>query len=187
MFILTSSPLKGGFTARPVCKATDKPVIRELFRKEFYGNMLHSYPDEGLWEIYDTMEPNEEDPFGAYMVFYRDRFLFLLEIHPPLMMGLSPDLCQPGTIGIYCFYANPADPMNIAAFRACISQLLDSVDRILTLPIYTIPADPRVNILSKAGFLRLTKNPDPKAVFGCTAQSFPTLRGTGHLSHSLTN
>jgi hypothetical protein len=182
MFTLTSSPLNGAFTARPVCKATDKPVIRELFRKEFYGNMLHSYPDEGLWEIYDSMEPNEDDLFGAYMVFYRDRFLFLLEIHHPMMMGLSPDLSGPGTIGIYTFYANPADPMNITAFRACISRLLDSVDRVLTLPIYTIPADPRVTILAKSGFLRLSKSHDPKAIFGCTAQSFPIFRGAGHAS-----
>ena len=107
MFTLTSNPLQRDFAVRPVCRQSDRTLIREIFRKEFYGSVLQSYPDEGLWEIYDSMEANEEEVFGAYLVFYLDRPLFLLEIHPPVQMDLRSDyLTEPGTVGIYCFYTS---------------------------------------------------------------------------------
>ena len=174
---------------RPFCKATDRLIIRELFRKEFYGDdMLQSYPDEGLWEIYDSMEPNG-DAFGAYMIYYHDRLLFLLEVHPPVMMGLPPELSRPGTVGIFCFYNSLLESMNLAALRSCIGCLLDfpSVDRVLTTLAYSVPGDPKISLLERSGFKRLSKSPDHASVYCCTAKSFPLLSDTGSLSYSLSD
>lgn len=184
MLTLTAIPLNGAFSVRPVCKATDRTIIRELFRKEFYGDLPQTYPDEGLWEIYDSMEPSEDEVFGAYMVYYRDHLLFLMEIHPPVMMGLAPELSQPGTVGVYCFFNSLLDPMNPQALRACTGSLLDhpSVDRILTTLTYTIPVDPRIQFLEKSGFKRVLKSPDRAAVYSCTAKTFPILAEAGILS-----
>jgi hypothetical protein len=184
MLTLTAIPLNGAFSVRPVCKATDRTIIRELFRKEFYGDLPQTYPDEGLWEIYDSMEPSEDEVFGAYMVYYRDHLLFLMEIHPPVMMGLAPELSQPRTVGVYCFFNSLLDSMNPQALRACIGSLLDhpSVDRILTTLTYTIPADPRIHFLERSGFKRVLKSPDRAAVYSCTAKTFPILAETGSVS-----
>jgi hypothetical protein len=168
--------MKGTLTVRPVCKVTDRPIVRELFRREFYGDLPQLYPDEGLWEIYDSMETY--DAFGAYLVFYHDRPLFLLEVHPPVQMDLAADyLSQPGTIGIYCFYSSREEPMNLPALRACIDALLShsSVKRIVTRISFVIPHDSRVGFLEKAGFRRLSKSPDQSAVFYCTQDTFPLL------------
>jgi hypothetical protein len=181
MFTLTFNPLYRDFAVRPVCKHTDRTLIREIFRKEFYGSALHSYSDEGLWEIYDSMETNEEELFGAYLVSYLDRPLFLLEIHPPIQMDLrSVYLAEPGTIGIYCFYTSAIDPMNLPGFRACISSLLDcsGVDQILTTTNNIRQEDPRVGILDRSGFTRVPKNRDQSSVYRCTQLSFPLLCDT---------
>lgn len=189
MFTLSSNPSHREFAVRPVCKLTDRSLIREIFRKEFYGSALLSYPDDGLWEIYDSMETNEEDVYGAYLVSYLDRPLFLLEIHPPVQMDLlSHYLAEPGTIGIYCFYASGNDPMNLPGFRTCISSLLDhpGVDQILTTSNYMPHEDPRVGILEHSGFTRLPRNRDRSIVYRCTQLSFPLLCDTsGHLSSLL--
>src|SRR6202012_854070 len=108
MFTLSFNPSQRDFAVRPVCKDIDRTLIREIFRKEFYGSSLQTYPDEGLWEIYDSMELNEEDVFGAYVVSYKDHPLFLLEIHPAVQMDLSPQyLSEPHTVGIYYFLISP--------------------------------------------------------------------------------
>ena len=189
MFTLTSNPLQRDFAVRPVCRQSDRTLIREIFRKEFYGSVLQSYPDEGLWEIYDSMEANEEEVFGAYLVFYLDRPLFLLEIHPPVQMDLRSDyLAEPGTVGIYCFYTSGNDPMNLPGFRTCISSLLDhpDVDQILTTTNHMPHEDPRVSILERSGFTRLPKNRDQSVVYRCTQLSFPLLSDTsGRLSNLL--
>lgn len=180
MFTLTLAfdPLNRDFAVRPVCKETDRPLVREIFRKEFYGSVLQSYPDEGLWEIYDNMEPNEEDVFGAYLVSYLDRPLFLLEVHPAVQMDVNPEyLSEPGTIGIYCFYTSAADPMNLPGFRACISSLLDhpGVDQIITTANQMDPGDPRIAILGNSGFTRILKYRTRSTVYHCTQISFPLL------------
>lgn len=189
MFTLTSNPLHRDFVVRPVCKRTDRPLIREIFRREFYGTALQSYPDEGLWEIYDSMETTEEEVYGAYLVSFLDRPLFLLEIHPPIQMDLvSGHLAEPGTIGIYCFYTSADDPMNLPGFRICISSLLDhpGVDQILTTTNYIQQEDPRIDILEHSGFSRLPKNLDRSVIYRCTQLSFPLLCDTsGHLSELL--
>lgn len=181
MFTLTFNPLNRDFSVRPVCKETDRTLVREIFRKEFYGSALQSYPDEGLWEIYDSMETNEEEVFGAYLVSYLDRPLFLLEIHPPVQMDLlSTWLGEPGTVGIYCFYTSANDPMNLPGFRTCISSLLDQpgIDQIITTSNHMRCEDPRVGILERSGFTRLAKNRSQPVVYRCTQLSFPLLCDT---------
>ena len=189
MFTLTSNPSYRDFAVRPVCKNTDRPLIREIFRREFYGTSLQSYPDEGLWEIYDSMEANDEEVFGAYLVSFLDRPLFLLEIHPPIQMDLlSGHLAESGTVGIYCFYTSWGDPMNLPGFRTCISSLLDQpgVDQILTTSNHMQHEDPRIDILEHSGFIRLPKNLDRSVVYRCTQLSFPLLCDTsGRLSQLL--
>jgi len=174
MLSITSSLIREDLTLRPVCKDTDRGIVREIFRHEFYGSRPQYYPDEGLWEIYDSME--KEEAFGAYLVFYHERLLFLLEVHPPVQMDLATDyLSQPGTIGIYCFYASPDDHLNLIALRAVVGALLSyrSIRRIVTRINFTHPGDPRVLLLEKAGFRRLTKTPDKAAVYYCTGDTFP--------------
>jgi len=176
MLTITSSQPKGDIFLRPLCKATDKPVVRELFRREFYGTHPRIYPDEGLWEIYDSMET--EDAFGAYLVYDQDRLLFLMEVHPPVQMDLAANyLSQPGTIGIYCFYVSNDDHMNLPALRTCIDSLLSykSIQRIVTRISFVSPNDSRVTLLEKAGFRRLAKSPDIAAVYYCNNATFPLL------------
>ena len=38
MFTLTKHPANGTLSVRPVNKAMDRSIIREIFRREFYGN-----------------------------------------------------------------------------------------------------------------------------------------------------
>jgi hypothetical protein len=180
MFTLTLAldPMNRDFAVRPVCKDTDRLLVREIFRKEFYGSVPQAYPDEGLWEIYDTMQANEEEVFGAYLVSYLGRPLFLLEIHPPVQMDLRTEyLTEPGTVGIYCFYTSATDPMNLPGFRACISSLLDhpDVDQIVTTINHTPPGDARIAILEGSGFSRVAKNRERCSVYRCTQISFPLL------------
>jgi len=184
MLTLTSNPLHRDFAVRPVCKETDRPLIRDIFRKEFYGTAMQTYPDEGLWEIYDSMGFDDNEVFGAYLVSYLDHPLFLLEIHPPVQMDLSSEyISEPGTVGIYCFYISGADPMNLPGFHACISSLLDQpgVDQIVTTTNQLASADPAIAILRKCGFSRLpqktqkTQSPGRSFVYRCTQISFPLL------------
>lgn len=181
MFTLSFNSLHRDFSVRPVCKDTDRPIIREIFRKEFYGSALQSYPDEGLWEIYDSMDPNEEEVFGAYLVSYLDRPLFLLEIHPPVQMDLvSTSIGEPGTVGIYCFYTSANDPMNLPGFRTCISSLLDhsGIDQIITTTNHMRYEETGIGILEHSGFTRLTGNRNQPVVYRCTQLSFPLLCDT---------
>ncbi|GGA91385.1 hypothetical protein GCM10011511_13410 [Puia dinghuensis] len=179
--------MKGPFSVRPICKETDRTIVRELFRQEFYGPLQLLYPDEGLWEIYDSMET--DDAYGAYLVFYNDRLLLLLEVHPPVQMDLAADyMSKPGTIGIYCFYANRQDPMNLPAIRTCIDALLGyrSIKRIVTRVNFVGPQDPRVALLEQAGFRRLAKSPDKSAIYYCTQDTF-SLLGKNQNKHLLQN
>ena len=174
MFTLTVNPLNGAFSVRPVCKTTDRLIIRELFCKEFYGDLPQPFFDDGLWEIYDSMETT--DAYGAYLVFYQERLLFLLEVHPPIQMDLSADLfSQSGTIGIYCFYASREEHMNLPALRACIDSLLHypAIKRIITRVNFITPGDPRIDLLEKAGFRRLAQSPDRAAIFYCDQDCSP--------------
>jgi hypothetical protein len=177
MFTLKVTPLNGAFSVRPVCKATDRPIVRELFCKEFYGDLPQPFVDDGLWEIYDNMEPTAKDIYGAYLVYHRDRLLFLLEIHSPIQMDLTETfLSEPGTIGIYCFYISPAESLNLPALRTCIGSLLDQpgIDRILTT--LGQPAEKhRATLLERAGFRLLPKKPGDVAVYTCTTEYFPLL------------
>jgi len=173
MFTLTKQSLQGHYSVRPVDKATDRSVIREIFRREFYGNTKMQYPDEGLWEIYDRMDTNAA--FGAYLVSQDNHILFLLEVHPPVQMDLRSEvLSQPGTIGIYCFYHSLLESANLPAFRACISSLFtySSVSRILTTLNHIAPGDPRATLLKRSGFSRLPENTDKAAIYCCTRESF---------------
>ena len=174
MLTTTSSLMKGALSLRPICKETDRTIVRELFRREFYGDRPQPYPDEGLWEIYDSMETN--DAYGTYLVFYQERLLFLLEVHPPIQMDLSADLfSQSGTIGIYCFYASREEHMNLPALRACIDSLLHypAIKRIITRVNFITPGDPRIDLLEKAGFRRLAQSPDRAAIFYCDQDCSP--------------
>jgi hypothetical protein len=181
MFTFTVNPLNGAFSVRPVCKATDRLIIRELFCQEFYGDLPQPFFDDGLWEIYDSMKPTSSDVFGAYLVCYRERPLFLLEIHSPIQMDLTEAvLSQPGTIGIYCFYISLMGSLNLAALRTCIGSLLDQpgIDRILTTIAHPDPVkDARTTLLERAGFQPLPESPGRVEVYICTMESFTLRRG----------
>lgn len=173
MFTLTKHPPGGTLSVRPVNKATDRSVVREIFRREFYGNDKTQYPDDGLWEIYDRMDTN--GAFGAYLVSQYNHILFLLEVHPAVQMDLRGEfLSQPGTIGIYCFYHSLQETVNLPAIQACINSLFNdpSIGNILTTLNYIAPGDPRSLLLERAGFTRLTGNTDRSAVYCCTRDSF---------------
>lgn len=174
MLTITSSLKKSDLSLRPVCKDTDRAIVRELFCHEFYGSSPQLYSDDGLWEIYDSMETY--DAFGAYLVFHHDRVLFLLEVHPPVQMDLAPEYCsRTGTIGIYCFFASSSDHMNLIALRAIIAALLDhrSIRRIVTRINFVTSGDPYVALLEKAGFRRLAKSPNTAAIYYCNSDTFP--------------
>lgn len=173
MFTLTKHPASGTLSVRPVNKDRDRSVVREIFRREFYGNNKTQYPDEGLWEIYDRMDTN--GAFGAYLVSHYNHILFLLEVHPAVQMDLRGEfLSQPGTIGIYCFYHSLEETVNLPAFRACISSLFNdpSIRNILTTLNHVSPGDPRSPLLEKSGFTRFSENTDRSAVYSCTRDSF---------------
>ncbi|MBS1661241.1 MAG: hypothetical protein JST68_09345 [Bacteroidetes bacterium] len=173
MFALTKHPEQGTLSVRPVNKATDRSLIREIFRREFYGNTKVQYPDEGLWEIYDRMETS--DAFGAYLVSERNHILFLLEVHPAFQMDLRVEfLSKPGAIGIYCFHHSIQENINLPAFRTCISSLFNypSIGSILTTLNHVAPGDARTMLLEKSGFTRISENTDRSAVYCCTRDSF---------------
>lgn len=173
MFVLNSHPVYGTLTVRPLSKTTDRSVIREIFRKEFYGDSRLQYPDEELWQIYDRMETNEV--YGAYLVSQLNHILFLLEIHPTWQMDLPAEyLSQPGTIGVYCFYHSTQELVNLPALRACIFSLLNypGINRIVTLLSHVGPSDFRVSLLRNAGFGQLTEGTDRTTIYSCTRESF---------------
>lgn len=173
MFTLTKHPANGTLSVRPVNKGRDRSVIREIFRREFYGNDKIQYPDEGLWEIYDRMDTN--GVFGAYLVSQCNHILFLMEVHPAVQMDIRGEfLSKPGTIGIYCFYHSLREAVSLPAFRACVSSLFNdpSIGNILTTLNHIAPGDPRSLMLEKSGFTRLSENTDRAAVYSCTRDSF---------------
>ncbi|HEY6900402.1 MAG TPA: hypothetical protein VI233_07160 [Puia sp.] len=180
MFALTKHPAQGNLSVRPVNKATDRSLIREIFRREFYGNTKVQYPDEGLWEIYDRMDTT--GAFGAYLVSERNHILFLLEVHPAVQMDLRVEfLSRPGAIGIYCFYHSSHEDTNLPAIRACIASLFTypSIGCILTTLNYVATGDTRTTLLEKSGFTRISENTDRSAVYCCTRDSF---QQTAHAS-----
>jgi hypothetical protein len=173
MFALSKTPGHAAFSVRPVNKATDRPVVREIFRREFYGDNTLSYPDDGLWEIYDRMEI--AGSFGAYLVCHGEQVLFLLEIHPPIQMDLTPDyFTDPGAIGIYCFPWSRDETIYYPAFRACIASLLaePGISRILTSLGQASEYDPKVRMLEKSGFTPLPATAGRSTVYCCTRESF---------------
>ena len=173
MLSLTKHENNGTLSVRPVNKNTDRSVVREIFRREFYGNNKTQYPDDGLWEIYDRMDTS--GPFGAYLVSECNHILFLLEVHPAVQMDLRREyLAAPGTIGIYCFYHSVQETLNLYAFRACVSSLFSdpSIGCILTTLNHIGAGDPRTILLEKAGFRRLSDNTDRNAVYSCTRETF---------------
>jgi hypothetical protein len=173
MFVLTSNPLKGALSLRLVCKSTDRDLVRELFRREFYNDLPQAYSDEGLWEIYDNMDSN--GAFGAYLISWYERPLLLLEVHPPIQMDLQRRyLSRYGTVGIYCFYFTSGDPLNLPATRACIGALLDhpAVGWIVTTLAHGQPGEEKILILEGSGFRRLSEKSGKPVVFCCTPASF---------------
>jgi len=173
MFALSKTSAHAAFSVRPVNKATDRPVVREIFRREFYGDDTLSFPDDGLWEIYDRMEI--AGPFGAYLVCQDEQVLFLLEIHPPIQMDLTPEyFTDPGAIGIYCFPWSSEEATYYPAFRACIASLLaePATRRILTSVGHASEQDPKLRMLEKSGFTPLPAIAGRSTVYCCTRESF---------------
>jgi len=173
MFALTTDPAYASFVVRPVNKTTDRLVVREIFRREFYGDNCPVYPDDGLWEIYDRMETN--GVFGAYLVCRGEQVLFLLEIHPPIQMDLTAEhFADPNAIGIYCFFYSPDETICLPAFQACIASLLDNpgITRILTSLNLATGSDPRAGLLEKSGFRRLRPPSNKLSIYRCTRDSF---------------
>ena len=173
MFALTNNSEYAAFSVRPVNKTTDRPVVREIFRREFYGDNGLSYPDDGLWEIYDRMEI--AGSFGAYLVCRGEQELFLLEVHPPIQMDLTLDhLTGPGAVGIYCFTWSRDETIYYPAFRACIASLFaePAITRILTSLGQASGYDPKARLLEKTGFTRQPATSGRSTVYCCTRESF---------------
>jgi hypothetical protein len=173
MFSLAKHPANGTLSVRPVNKHTDRSVVREIFRREFYGNSKTQYPDDGLWEIYDRMDTS--GAFGAYLVSQYNHILFLLEVHPAVQMDLRGEyLSAPGTIGIYCFYHSLQETLNLPAFRTCIASLFNdpAIGCILTTLNHIGAGDPRTILLEKSGFGKLSANTDRNAIYSCSRNSF---------------
>jgi hypothetical protein len=173
MFALSTNPDYAAFSVRPVNKATDRLVVREIFRREFYGDNRLSYPDDGLWEIYDRMEI--AGSFGAYLVCRGEQVLFLLEIHPPIQMDLTPDhFTGPGAVGIYCFTWSRDETIYYPAFRACIASLFaePAITRILTSLGQASGYDPKARLLEKTGFTRQSATSGRSTVYCCTRENF---------------
>jgi|GEM_PF-1080086 hypothetical protein len=157
-------------SARPISKATDRPIVREIFRKEFYGPGAKQFPDEGLWEIYEAMET--DDLFGAYLVFHKEDLLFLLEVHPPVQMDIA--LPDPGAIGLYCFFKSEDEPACLRALRSCIRSLFRSprVSRIVTRVNFPKPSNPRQLILQRSGFVLAPGSTTKSAIYQCFRRTF---------------
>jgi hypothetical protein len=173
MFALTTDPAYASFVVRPVNKTTDRLIVREIFRWEFYGDNCPIYPDDGLWEIYDRMETN--GVFGAYLVCLGEQILFLLEIHPPIQMDLTAEhFADPNAIGIYCFFYSPDETIYLPAFQACIASLLNNpgIKSILTSLSLATGSDPRAGLLEKSGFRRLRTSSNKPSIYCCTRESF---------------
>jgi hypothetical protein len=169
MFVLSADPAYATLTVTPVNKATDRAIVREIFRREFYGDNCPSYPDDGLWEIYDRMETN--GVFGAYLVCRGEQVLFLLEIHPPIQMDLTAEYFKdPNAIGIYCFLYCRDEAICLPAFQACIASLLNysGIRRILTSLHQPAKSDPRARMLEKAGFSLVSSPPNKPSVYRCS-------------------
>ena len=86
MFVLTTNPFKGALSLRPVCKSTDRNLVRELFRREFYDDLPQVYSDQGLWEIYDSMDTS--GVLGAYLVTWLPQWLGFIGLYQNLFFGL---------------------------------------------------------------------------------------------------
>jgi len=173
MFALITDPAYTSFVVRPVNKTTDRLIVREIFRREFYGDNSPVYPDESLWEIYDRMETN--GVFGAYLVCHGEQVLFLLEIHPPIQMDLTGEhFADPNAIGIYCFFYSLEETIYLPAFQACIASLLDNpgIKSILTSLNGVTGSDPRAGLLEKSGFRRLRTPSNKPSIYRCTRDSF---------------
>ncbi|HMI60613.1 MAG TPA: hypothetical protein VK518_06890 [Puia sp.] len=184
MFTLTTKPACEVFAVRPVNKTSDRSIIRNIFRQEFYGDSPKLYPDEGLWEIYERIDTR--DVFGAYLVCEGDTVLFLLEIHPPVQMDLAGEyLLQKEEIGIYCFFQSPGAAANLPALSACIDSLLNypSIRRIITSLGYVTPNEPKAILLKKTGFERHPGSTDKLSIYQCNRESF--LRATRAVESSL--
>jgi hypothetical protein len=173
MFGILSDPFKGALSLRPVSRSSDRSLIRELFRKEFYGESPQTFSDEGLWAIYDTMETH--GVFGAQLAFWRDQPLLLLEVHPLVQMDLDRRrFSGMGAIGAYVFYFIRQHQMNLPVTRACIGALLHDPDvsRIFTTLGYNELSGPKTALLEGTGFRRLTDSSDKPPVYCCTPGSF---------------
>jgi hypothetical protein len=173
MLALSPTPAHKDLTVRRVDKASDRPIIREVFCKEFFGDHTRQYPDEGLWEIYDKMET--EGIFGAYLVYNKEDLLFLLEIYPPVQMDLSAELqLQRGDIGIYCFFSSFHLAAIELALKACLDALLDTpgIRRIITAVGHAQSGEPRVILLERAGFERLADSTERLSIYECIRKSF---------------
>jgi hypothetical protein len=172
MFTLTIKPACKLFSVRAVNKASDRSVVRNIFRREFYGDSSKQYPDDGLWEIYSQIDTR--GVFGAYLVCNGDTVLFLLEIHPPVQMDLAGEyLLQKDEIGIYCFFQSAGEPANLPALRACIESLLGvtSISQIITAIGHTTPNEPKAILLKKAGFELRRGSTEQLSIYQCNRQS----------------
>jgi hypothetical protein len=173
MFTLAPNLAYKTFSVRPVDKTSDRIVVHNIFRQEFYGDSPKQYPDDGLWEIYERIDTR--DIFGAYLVSEGDTVLFILEVHPPVQMDLSGEfLLQKGDIGIYCFFQSPGEAANLPALRACLDSLLISplISRIITAFGHVTPDEPKAILLEKAGFEMLPVSTERLSIYQCTRESF---------------
>ena len=175
MLALSPTPAHKDLSVRRVNKASDRLVIREVFRKEFFGDHTRQFPDEGLWEIYDKMET--EGIFGAYLVYNKEELLFLLEIYPPVQMDLAGEWqLQRGDIGIYCFFPSFHPAAIETALKACLDALLNTpgIRRIITGVGHAEAGEPRVILLKRAGFEPLPDSTERLSIYQCTRKSFLT-------------
>jgi hypothetical protein len=169
--------LLSGISIRPVKKSTDRLIIREIFRQEFYGMPNVSFPDDGLWEIYDHMET--DGLFGAYLVFHLDELLFLLEVHPVAQMDLRlSDKIGTDDVGVYFFCHSQEIKLLLPALRACLISIFEggAMKNIFTSVTRADPQDLRVRLIEQSGFVLASDDKTTRGkVFSCNRKSLESL------------
>jgi hypothetical protein len=171
MLVLPSTLSNNGLSIRPVRKEPDRPVIHQIFQREFYGGDPKPYSDLGLWEIYDKMDTR--GAYGAYLVYQAEQVRFLIEVYPPEMMYFPDYALQEQDIGIYCFFLSINEAIDLPALSACVDALLQYPDihRIITSFSPASPDEPGTTLLQKAGFVPRPESTERLSIYECTPES----------------
>jgi hypothetical protein len=171
-------PLPPGPTYRDI-------VIRSLHRGDFtriadsleefrFSRSFVAYRE--LWDVFDMME--KEGAYGPYEVLYKEIFVFLLELHPPLVLGLPGGTTMRQDLALFIFLS--PDPLldpdiSLLALRACVESLFTNyagIGRIVTAIGQPSPREPKVRLLLDTGFQLVEETPEGLSIFVCSPETF---------------